>query len=102
MARPNVASAFRHLLGCDVLLLAIDEGPNLIALNAAHAKIAHIGIVEGSTGTAKVFQKFQDGVLRNSGHPTGGVNRHALHQARDYLGLAISFQAIHKGLMLHR
>jgi hypothetical protein len=43
--RPAITRAFSHLLWRHVLLLGIDEGPNFIALDAAHSEIANVGIV---------------------------------------------------------
>src|SRR6476646_3786131 len=47
---PNVACAFCHLLCGYVLLFAINERPNLIALDAAHAEIPHVAVMVSSTG----------------------------------------------------
>ena len=52
---PNISDAHltAHMLG-DVLLLRINEAPNLIALDALARKVAHIDIVVSLTSPAHV------------------------------------------------
>jgi coenzyme PQQ precursor peptide PqqA len=67
----NIARAFCLLLCRHVLLLPVNERPNLIALNAAYGHISHVGIVVARAGTPnKVFQEFEDGVTTTASFST--------------------------------
>jgi hypothetical protein len=54
---PNAARASLNLLQGEVLVLAINEGPNFIRLYSPHAKVVNVGIVVGSTGAAHVLEE---------------------------------------------
>jgi hypothetical protein len=71
-----------HLFHRHILLLRIDERPDLIALGASHAQIPHVRIVEGSTGASGILQQAQDGVFPYSEHPASRVNGVSFNQGR--------------------
>jgi len=62
------------LLQCEVLVLAVYEGPNLVALETAHAEIANVGIVICGSSAAYLLQELQDGMLGDSGHLASGID----------------------------
>jgi hypothetical protein len=84
---PNITtdSGF-HLFSGNVLLLAADGGPNLIALNPATREVPHYPVLVFGAGRADLNQQLRDGVLRNSGHADGGPDAISFHEASDHFG----------------
>jgi hypothetical protein len=87
---PDVPCSRLHLFLGDILLLRIDELPDFIALDTASLHIPDVGIMVGCAGAPNVLEQFQDGMLCNSGHAAGGINRTPLYQGRHYLGSSFS------------
>jgi hypothetical protein len=92
---PHVASALGHLLRCHVLLLCVNELPDFIALNPLNAQMANMGIVVSSAGAAKVFQQFQNRMLRNPRNSAGCIYRVPFYKCGNDLRLAGCIKAIH-------
>jgi hypothetical protein len=51
------------------------ERPDFIALDALRFHIANVGIMVRGASAAEVFQQFEYGMLRNSGHPASCIYR---------------------------
>lgn len=78
--RPTVTSVSVHLFFRDVLLLRINKDPNFVALDATDAQVTDVLLVVFRAGAAKLFQEFQNGMLRNS-HAAGRIDRHAFGES---------------------
>lgn len=86
--RPHITSdlAFYNLLS-EVLLLGIDEAPNFVGLNPL-ARQVHQRIVQVfGTGSAKLYEKFYNRILGNTGHANRRTNRIAFDQRANHLNL---------------
>jgi len=92
---PNISRALFHLFQCDILLLRVNERPNLIALHAANPEIADVRMVISSTGAAQVPQQPQHGVFSDTQHSAGCVDGVAFYQCAYDLALFIYGQTVH-------
>jgi hypothetical protein len=81
------ARTIGHLLCRHILLLRVNEGPNFIALQAAYAKLADVGIMVGSTGAPKVLKKPENSVFRHASYSTCGINGGSFNKGRNDLRL---------------
>ncbi len=77
---PHIARALLHLLKCDVLLLSVDERPNLVTLDATHAKVADMGLMISSADTSQIVQESQHGMFADAKHPAGRIDGVSLDQ----------------------
>jgi hypothetical protein len=78
-----------------VALLLADVSPNLVNLDTAAGKLAHLLIHEPCATVADFDQQPTDCVAVRARHPFGAADRVALDQAIDDLGAAAEWHAIH-------
>jgi hypothetical protein len=78
-----------------VALLLADVSPNLVNLDTAAGKLAHLLIHEPCAAVADFDQQPTDCVAVRARHPFGAADRVALDQAIDDLGAAAEWYAIH-------
>src|SRR5579862_5497444 len=101
--RPHVAVAQLALLvGRDVLLLGIAEGPNLVTLDSLAREVAHHSVLVDRADGAHVHKQLGDGVLRDAGHAHGCEDRVALDQAGNHTLSLLGREAIHIDSMHER
>jgi hypothetical protein len=94
--RPHVAVVHvAALVGRHVLLLAADERPNLVALDALARQVAHHAVLMDRADGAEIDQQLRDGVLRHARHPHGRADAVAFNEAGDYLLALLRAQTIH-------
>src|SRR6266511_2372437 len=85
--RPHVAS-LSTLLQRDVLLLGVNERPNLVALNPLARQVAHAAVLLNGADRPQVYEELDDRVLGYARHLAGGTKRVALDK-RGYDGCAL-------------
>ena len=92
---PNMPRTLLHLSVCDVVLLGLDEGPNLITLDTANAEIADVGIVIGGSSATQASASgrcFAIPVIRQVASMDAPSTRAAMTAAR--LSVATRFTVI--------
>src|SRR5436305_326666 len=99
---PHVAVTGRPFeLLRNVLLLRVTEGPNLIDLQHLAGESLENAVLVLGAGFAEVGQQLDDGVLGRAGHPDGGSDAVALHEASDYPSPLLSAQPVHVESVVH-
>jgi hypothetical protein len=95
--RPNIAAAFYLLLERTILLLGVNERPNLIALNVFARQIAKRFVLILRAGAAKIAEQLNDSILGNAGHSDGCADAVSLDQTGNDSRAFIGTQLIHGG-----
>jgi hypothetical protein len=93
---PHIAEAAAVILAGKASLLLADIGPNLIDLDAAARKLAHLFVHELRAAVANLDQQPHDRVAVRPGHPLGAADRIALDQAVNDLDAAGERYAVHR------
>ena len=99
---PHVAiGQILALRGRDVFLLAIDEAPDLVALNAAHLHTADMLIMIGGANLARVDHQLDHGVLARARQAGNGADRATLAQKVQNAGALGGGQLFHWFIVVH-
>jgi hypothetical protein len=94
--RPGIPGAVRRGLGLgDVLLLAVGEGPNLVARDALGPDTAHSGVVEGFASAPGIDQQLRHRVEADAGDPRDGAQAVALAEQRQDGGTLLGRELVH-------
>ena len=81
-------------------MLGSHESPNLISLETANAKAAHIAVVIFGGGTAQIAEKVEHCMFSSAGHSARGIDGYAFDQSRKDLSPLFCVQPIHDEIML--
>jgi hypothetical protein len=90
-----IANAARIVEGRHVALLLANIGPNLINLDSAAAKLAHLLVHELRATVANLDQQAADRIAMRPRHPLGAADRIAFDQAVDDLYRAGERDTVH-------
>ena len=99
---PNVSRSFHLLLDVAILLFCINEGPNLITLDALTFQIHENLVLIFRASAAKIAEKFDDGIFGNPRHSNSSANAVALDQTGNNRRPFLGAQFVHVPIMLDR
>ncbi len=94
---PHVACTLRGVLrSLDVLLLRVDEAPNLVALDPATRQVPQVLVLVLGAGRAQVAQQLLDGHPGHTGHPSRCAKPTTLDEGRHQRNSLLRGQPIHE------